>query len=89
MAAWAGALARGTYRGFKPGKLDLLSLLMTASLSIVDVARNSRLQGRNTLRSSDRLCDVQALVERPPVGLRHLSRRLRTFAKSNRRRVSC
>ena len=46
------------------------------------------LQARNTLRSSHRLSDVQALVERPPVGLRHLRRRLRTFAKSNRRRVS-
>ena len=45
------------------------------------------LQARNTLRSSHRLSDVQALVERPPVGLRHLSRRLRTFVKSNRRRV--
>ncbi len=46
------------------------------------------LQTRNTLQSSHRLADVQALVERPPVGLRHLSRRLRTFAKSNRRRLS-
>ena len=46
------------------------------------------LVARNTLRRSDRLSDVQALVERPPVGLRHLSRRLRTFAKSKRRRAS-
>ena len=46
------------------------------------------LQTRNTLRSSHRLSDVEALVERPPLGLRHLSRRLRTFVKSNRRRLS-
>jgi len=46
------------------------------------------LQARNTLQSSHRLADVQALIERPPVGLRHLRRRLRTFAKSNRRSLS-
>lgn len=45
------------------------------------------LKARNTLQSSDRLSDIQALVERPPVGFRHLSRRLRSFAKSNRGRL--
>jgi len=45
------------------------------------------LKARNSLQSSDRLSDVQALVERPPVGLRNLNRRLRSFAKSNRGRL--
>jgi len=42
------------------------------------------LQARNTLRNSYRLSDIQTLAERPPVGLRHVSRRLRTFVKSKR-----
>ena len=46
------------------------------------------LQARNTLRVSDRLSDVQAMVERPPAGVRDLSRRLRTFVKSKRPRLT-
>jgi peptidoglycan/xylan/chitin deacetylase (PgdA/CDA1 family) len=40
------------------------------------------LQCRNTLQRHHRIEDVEALIEHPPVGLRDLSRRFRTFVKS-------
>jgi peptidoglycan/xylan/chitin deacetylase (PgdA/CDA1 family) len=43
------------------------------------------LQSRNTLQSDHRLEDIQNLIEQPPVGLRDVRRRLRTFIKSKRR----